>query len=456
MAEREQKSSQMSWITTGVLILGVAGVFVYKFMFATPTDPLRKQQMDPEGGMRAYLATVYGFLTNTKSFYDIEKVVPKEDYEWFQKNYSQYFHDTYNLRTGIDPNEGDAVAKIGVMREIIESGPDREHCEIVSKNIMDNQAELVVRQTMDQDVGYADYKVRLVREGKFWKVKDFAGGKLRIQNIEQPGDVTYTYKEGKGEGEGTAGASGAAGAPGGPQPGAAPGAMPVAGAPAPPQAPPPEANLSPISPEAGMVGPVAEPGAGQPVAAPVPPVSAEPAAMGPASPEGMAPGVVPGAPPAGMVVSAVPPQSVPGGVQPVATSAAKDMAAYMKELDAEALKATAPGGQPVRPVGYQPGYAPVPAGPGVQPAVVAGPAAAGVKAPEPAVATPAVPAALTVADADRLVQQAREDWNARKYQDSLTKAQQALDVYRKQLGDNDPKTVQLQDMVNAGRQMLNR
>lgn len=423
MGTSPKKSTLFSTITTIALILGIGGAFFYKIFLAKSTDPIKKEQSTPEGAFNIYAKTTYGFLHDQFTFYDIEKCVTKEDYKWFQANYDNLYQDAFKLRSGIDPNEGDAVARISVMRDLIMSGISGSGATVVSSNVQDNRAELTVQFRSDEGDTYST-KVQVVKQGRYWKVKDFAGGRQVLEGIHTPGRVTLVSTGSPGTG------GPGAGGPGATAPGAGPGGPAAAGAPPgaipgmPPQGQQPAQAAQAAPPGAQPGGPVNP----IPAGAPGYPPGTEPVSAAPAAP-------VPGAPPA-----AGAPQPAAGAPQP------GNLADYMKQIGADgAGKPAAPADyHPIPPEGYQPGFN------NTGPAGAAAPAAAAPGAP----ATAQTPLG-TVADGDKLMQQARDDWAAGRQADSVAKAEQALAIYKQRLGDNDPKTVQVQNMVTAAKQQLN-
>jgi hypothetical protein len=64
------------------------------------------------------------------------------------------------------------------------------------------------------------------------------------------------------------------------------------------------------------------------------------------------------------------------------------------------------------------------------------------------------PGADPISQVDALINQANQDWQVNHYQDALSKATQALEICKKNLGENHPKTSQVQAMVNAAKKQL--
>lgn len=423
--EKKSKSGLVSTILTVLFVLGIAGAFVYKFFIAAPTDPVKKAQMDPEGALQNYLKTTYEYMHDTATLFDIQKLVPKEDYEWFQANYNSHYEDPISLGTSINPSDADAVARKTVMRDIIEASIWASSCIVDNKAVQDTMAELDVHYdaTTQYRQGYVRAKVQLVREGKYWKVKDFAGGRAALEGNRDASRWAFVPGPMPGSAGGAAEAGAATGAAAGAMPGTDPGVpagdaaglaagagqgaagAPVAGMP----------GLSSVDLELAKEG-IAVPNPAGAAAAPV--AAGNPQAFG-NQPPAAAPGYA----------ASAPPSSAPAG----------NLADYMKQIGAQpgtAPAASAPAtSQAVPPAGYQPGYAP---GAGA-PAAVQQPAAPGTTAG-------------TVEDADRLIQQARDDWSAGRKADSVARAEQALALYRRLLGDANAKTVQAQQMLTAARQ----
>jgi len=242
MGEEKKKSGLVSTILTLVVVLGIAGAFGYKFLVAPPSDPIKREQLTPEGALKVYLKTGYDFLHDQATMYDMQKCITKEDYIWFQDNYNNLHEDTFNLSTGIDPTEADAVARISVMRRLIVGGIGVPDCTISDVNISGGQADLGVGYTVE-GYDYSGLKVQLVKEGRYWKVKDFAGGRASVEGIKRPRGSIVMKKTGTptgspptADGAGTQ-PNGMMGVPPGGVTGAPPGAMPPQPA-LPPGAPP--------------------------------------------------------------------------------------------------------------------------------------------------------------------------------------------------------------------------
>ncbi len=389
MPEEKNGSRFTSWILPILIVIGIGGAFVYKFVLSGPSDPLRKAQLEPEGGLQMYLKHAYGYLTDASSMYDLEKVIPKEDYDWFQNNYSDLFQDTFDLRSAIDPNAGDAVARKSAMRQILSYGPNRESCPVISKKVADNTAEFVVQKRLDDGTLY-NCTVNLVREGKYWKVKDFAGGKPYVLGDPLDDHVFAGYAEGSEAWREHQQELAEQGLPTAPPPGAAPGVAPQ------------QPGAPEIPPEAQMMMAAEMQAMGNPMPTPAPAVAA------PAAP---------------------------------APTPQVSLSEYLSQVDAQAAQnppASAPGAYgAAAPAGYQPGFAPS------QPA-------------QPGAAAPGSQPASPIETVDELIRQAGEDWNAQRFEDALAKAQQALELCKQHLGENHPKTAEVQGMVNAAQQQVTK
>ncbi|MBN1868486.1 hypothetical protein JW916_14485 [Candidatus Sumerlaeota bacterium] len=179
-------------------VVVIAGVW---FLFSSPSKTpdaqvQRDRQADPEKACVYYLETAYKFIHNEVggNFDDVERAVTKEDWQWYMNNYDRIFKegDSFNVSGATDPNVMAKVARRAVLEQVLESGPNRPDNQIVDRRIGDNNAVLTVRVPLDVtgmiDAGievpeedtYVDREVEVIKEGKFWKVRGFAGGRARI------------------------------------------------------------------------------------------------------------------------------------------------------------------------------------------------------------------------------------------------------------------------------------
>jgi len=325
MAEGSGKKA-LSWIIT-FAVVAVCGAVGYQLATRGPADPLLKEQLTPEGGLKSYARTAYDFMTKDIDFNFVKKVVTQDDWTWFQDNYKTLHEDFFNLSGGLHPMEGEAVAKVSVMRRLFSYGPSRYDIEIVNSNVSGNRAEFTVRQVVEY--GKMEMKVEVVKEGKYWKMKDYAGARQWIQKERSLlGERKYIPKESLAA----------------------------------------EGSRVPLEGEMGME---------------MPPKSKQPAQ--------------PAQPPKPTQAA---PQATPDELSLLLSGGAKPTPA-----------------QEVPPQQTQTSVDPV-------------------------------------AQVDALIQQANQDWQNKRFADALTKATQALEICKKNLGDNHPKTGQVQIMVDAAKKQM--
>ncbi len=174
-------------------------------------DPILNRQVDAKGALLAYIDTADGFMAGSRTFEDLRKCVLKEDWDWFQDNNMSLYQqgDFAGISTGIDPTQAGFVARKTIMEMLLEEGPYRKDSVIMSGGESGGtNAEFVVRKKETYPGGhnlYYDVKVRLVKDGKYWKVKDFGGGRAEVENRRAPGDVVEIPQE-VAEGKAPAGA----------------------------------------------------------------------------------------------------------------------------------------------------------------------------------------------------------------------------------------------------------
>ena len=237
MAEKKDKGllpKIISWLFI-IVVLAAVGVFAYKQLNKPPSDPVKKEQLTLEGGLKIYGKIAHQFLHQQATFDELRKVIPQDDWDWFQNNYNNLFQDAFDVKSGIHPVEGEALARFSVMQRVLSYGPHREDCRIMEKNISGNHADLVVRQLIDYG-NHEDIPIEMFKDGKYWKVRHFGGGRQSVMGEPIPGGRKKFIKKG------TEGAQAGVVRP------------PTSSGPA-PQQPPPQ----PAAPQ----GPLAEPLAGQ-------------------------------------------------------------------------------------------------------------------------------------------------------------------------------------------------
>ena len=182
----DEKKSGCGGIIWLVIIIIGGYIFINSVINAPPGE-IEAQQMDPESAMMLYLKTAHKFSQDPTQKGGtpglLSKCVPKEDWDWFEKNYKNLDVDMIDLKSGINPQDADYLARIRVLSGLVESGPHRDDSKIVNKRIEGDKAILTVNEFIHTGGGEGyrtDFEVILVKKGKYWKVKDFAGGRNKL------------------------------------------------------------------------------------------------------------------------------------------------------------------------------------------------------------------------------------------------------------------------------------
>ena len=170
-----------------ILIIIIGGFILFNNFLNPPPNETQKQQMEPDSAMMLYLKTAYKFTQdpqqNGGTPEALSKCVLDEDWEWFENNYKKLDVDLFDLKSGINPSDADYLARIKVLNRLVESGPHRDDSKIVNSTVIGDKATLTVNEfvhTGDGEGYRTDYEVVLIKKGKYWKVKDFAGGRQKI------------------------------------------------------------------------------------------------------------------------------------------------------------------------------------------------------------------------------------------------------------------------------------
>ncbi len=181
-------------------LIGV-GVYFAIGMMAPSDDPIYSQQLDPESAMIIYLDHADGFIHNASTAGNVEKTITKGDWDWLQDNHEQIFadRDAIGLGSAADPTVVQHGGRLAVLSLLLKGGPNRKDAQIIETKLNgESNAELIVREKDfygDGDYDYTDYRVRLVKEGKYWKVKDYATGKQALEGTRQPEDAVHRGRE---------------------------------------------------------------------------------------------------------------------------------------------------------------------------------------------------------------------------------------------------------------------
>ncbi len=214
-SEGSGKGKLIGNIAFFAFLIGV-GVYFAIEMMQPSDDEILSRQLDPASAMTVYLEHADGFIHAQSLAGEVQKTVAKDDWQWLQDNHESIFakYDAIGLQSAADPTVVMVGGRLAVLKMLLEGGPNRKDSVIVSTTeTSESTADLVVRQKIFYGGGsydYTDYKVRMVKEGKYWKVKDYAGGKQVMEGTRQPGDAVFRDRE---EVEGGAVANAAGGDP---------------------------------------------------------------------------------------------------------------------------------------------------------------------------------------------------------------------------------------------------
>jgi len=175
MTEEKKKSGGCGCLAT-VFFLVVLALVIYGM--SQELTEVQQVMLEPEPALHQYLGTVYHFLHNEKgvNFQNVADLVVNEDMDWFEKNVENLAQDPFNIKGGIDPVDGAVAERIVAFRNVLNGGPTRPDAQIMDKKLGDSVSTFTVKQ-MDALGGETIYEVKLVKDGRFWKVKDFGGGK---------------------------------------------------------------------------------------------------------------------------------------------------------------------------------------------------------------------------------------------------------------------------------------
>lgn len=172
-----------------LIILAAGGTYVLKQATSNPGDKtLEENQSDPEKALVYYLRTAYKYVHNEDggTIADVERTVTKDDWKWFNENDSKIFAsmDAVNSRAVLGADQNAILSRAVALRSLYDMGPDRPDNIILKKNIGPTSANFTVRKQGMTPESYTDYEVVVVKEEKFWKVKDFAGARTRISETQ--------------------------------------------------------------------------------------------------------------------------------------------------------------------------------------------------------------------------------------------------------------------------------
>lgn len=191
---REKKSSFLGNVVFVAVLLAAGVMFLYLFMKPTD-DPVLSGQSTADAALQTYLETASAFIDGRVHFDDLFKAVTPADREWFYDNYERLFRrrDAVGISTGVDPAAAGAFARRAIMDDVLRAGPYRPTHQVVAKDVRSRDAEYIVRKVEgfgDGSTVHYDCRVVVVLDGKYWKVKGFAGGRDEVEGRRPPGDFT--------------------------------------------------------------------------------------------------------------------------------------------------------------------------------------------------------------------------------------------------------------------------
>ena len=178
-------------------LIVIAGLAFYVFNPRESSDEkqLKEKQETPEKALKYYLITAYKYNHNENpggSLSDVQIAVTKDDWEWFNDNAQTIFskEDMLDSAAVLGAEQNASRSRRIAMKTIFSRGPDHPGNEIMNRNLGPDKCVFTVRKKGETHEEYEDYKVEVVKEGKSWKVKDFAGGRNRISREKDNKDST--------------------------------------------------------------------------------------------------------------------------------------------------------------------------------------------------------------------------------------------------------------------------
>ena len=192
MAGSAEGGGKLPQIIGLVVVLGLLGALAWKFMQPSSDPVVQGMSADPQAALCTYLQVAEDYYFGRASLWDFEKVVTKDDYQWFQGNAEKLFasRDAFGISSAADPTAVAATARSAIMRDLLEQGPHKTSAQVVSSDVVGDTATFVVRQPEADTQGayYVESRVTLVREGRQWCMKDFGGGRAVYENRNRPED----------------------------------------------------------------------------------------------------------------------------------------------------------------------------------------------------------------------------------------------------------------------------
>jgi len=209
MAQRDnpKTSSLAGNLAFFAFIIGVIVFFTFQMM-GPSDDPIRQRQLDPESALTVYIEKADDFRSFVPgpgarvTFADVQKTVTREDWDWYQDKYANIYADAgsdFGITDSIDPTAGETIKRIVSLQGLQSAGPSRKDATIKEIRTNGDKAEAYVIEkdfsVAGGSVDYNQYRIDLIKEGKYWKVKDFAGGRAEVENRRKPEDVQILTQE---------------------------------------------------------------------------------------------------------------------------------------------------------------------------------------------------------------------------------------------------------------------
>lgn len=154
-------------------------------------DLAEKCQMSADEALKLYLDTVWDFLhtdTPGKFMKPLCTAVTKDDWLWFEDNYSEIFKKRDFARIGgaLAADQNIALSRLLILRSLLENGVTARTPKQKSRKEESSNLVVYVLSYPDDFGKERDHKVEVGRDGKYWKVKNFAGGLPVVRGDKLP------------------------------------------------------------------------------------------------------------------------------------------------------------------------------------------------------------------------------------------------------------------------------
>lgn len=157
-------------------VIGALIIFVITGEDKSPKGQALQQMTTPRASMTFYLEAANDAILNRSGSGDILKtVMPRDDYQWFLDNAKHISADPADLRGGLDPGAAGAATIITARHTLLDWGPNHPSNEILDVQESGDTATVKVRKKLEE--GHKDFDVRLVKDGKHWKITRWCGAR---------------------------------------------------------------------------------------------------------------------------------------------------------------------------------------------------------------------------------------------------------------------------------------